>query len=64
MSLATALLILGIVDKGMEMRLLQYGVSPELIAIDAAVAVDLAEAGRAVLDAVLEVVAATETEPT
>lgn len=58
MPTATALLILGIVDKGMEMRLLQYEVSPELIVIDAAVAVDLAEAGRAVLDAVLKVVGA------
>ena len=58
MSTATALLILSIVDKGMEMRLLQYEVSPELIALDAAAAVDLAEAGRAVLDVVLRIIEA------
>lgn len=60
MDFATAILILGIVDKGMEMRLLQYEVSPELIALDAAVAVDLAEATRAVLKVVLEVVDAID----
>ncbi len=47
--LAAAILILGIVDKGLALRLEQYKVSPDLVKVDAASGEQLAKLGLAVL---------------
>ncbi len=47
--LAAAILILGLVDKGLALRLEQYKVNPDLVKVDAENAEQLAKLGLAVL---------------
>ena len=53
--LAAAILILGIVDKGLELRLRQYEVNPALLELDAKNAEELAKLGLAIVKAIAAV---------
>lgn len=58
--LAAAVLLLGVVDKALEMRLKQYVVNPALLKLDADNAEDLALLGAAILAAAVKIGAAIE----
>ena len=53
--LAAALLLLGLVDKALALRLAQYAVNPGLVEADAENAEELARLGTAVLKAIAKV---------